>query len=76
MTSYHLNSGCNLRIALDHGRRLGCQVDHLVRTGEQVIRHASVPRRVRFNSRRKDAPRAVVTFLRHVMHNLTTDAEK
>ena len=53
----------NLHEALTLATKLGCEVSTVRRTGEVLVHHASLGRRVRINNRRKDAPRALLTFL-------------
>lgn len=62
-----LTPGMNLRDALNLAQRLGCKVEHARRTGEVVVSHRDHPRhKVRLNSRRKCAPRALTSLLRKV----------
>jgi hypothetical protein len=56
--------GTDLIKALDFAVRNGFRVENKRRTGERLLRHPSTPRAVLFNSRRKDATRAVVRFIR------------
>jgi hypothetical protein len=62
-----LHQGCNLQQALQVARRHGVRVEAVRRTGEIRFRHPTQLRTVRCNGRRKDASRAVVTFLRQVL---------
>ncbi|MDP9174567.1 MAG: hypothetical protein M3O30_11965 [Planctomycetota bacterium] len=59
-------SGINRRNALDIARSLGCDIAHLRRTGEVLVTHASLPRPIRLNNRRKDAARILTTTLRRL----------
>lgn len=52
----------NLREALAEARRLGLDVRHRNRTGEIVVTDGGRPMVV--NSRRKDAPKALESYLR------------
>jgi hypothetical protein len=56
-------SGMNRRNALQYARQMGCKVHHVNRTGEVRITHPSMAKSVLINNRRKDAPRALTTFL-------------
>lgn len=56
----------NLEKSVRYARELGIDVTTKNRTGELVFSHPSVDRTVRANARRKDTPRAVVTFIRKV----------
>ena len=62
-------TGCNLREALIHATQLGCEVEHVNRTGEVRV-YLPGRRSVRINSRRKDAPRALTTLLRQLERGL------
>lgn len=62
-----LRGGINLREALQVARQLGCVVDWPRRTGEVRVRHVLSRRPLRLSARRKDSPRALVTFLRHLL---------
>lgn len=53
----------NLREALKRAEDLGCQVDHVYRTGELRIKAPDRPRTVKVNSRRKDCPRSLQTVV-------------
>jgi hypothetical protein len=59
-------SGMNLRPLLQIARELGCAMYFPRRTGELVVSHYRMVRRVRINARRTDAPRALSTFLKQV----------
>lgn len=59
-------SGINRRDAMDIARSLGCEVEQLRRTGEVLVTHASLPRPLRLNNRRKDAARILTTTLRRL----------
>jgi hypothetical protein len=61
-----MTSGVNLSVALKAARRLGCRLSLPRRTGEGRITHPRLSHGVRFNSRRKDAPRSVTQYLRLV----------
>lgn len=56
----------DLRKTLARARSLGCQIEWLHRTGELMVSHASLARRVRLNGRRKDAPDRLLTFLARI----------
>jgi hypothetical protein len=47
-------------------QKQGGVITHLRRTGEALYRHTSMPRPVRVNARRKDAPRHLVQYVRKV----------
>jgi len=54
----------SMRDAIRLAERLGCIVGH--QGGDYMISHRPTNRRIRVNSRRKDVPRALVTFLRKI----------
>jgi hypothetical protein len=58
-----IHSGLNLREALDAARRLGCSIAVVAGTGELTVSHPAWSRRVRFNRRRRDAPRSLTGLL-------------
>jgi hypothetical protein len=47
-------------------RKQGGDIRYLRRTGEALYRHTSMPRPVRINARRKDAPQHLVQYVREV----------
>ncbi len=53
--------------ALKIAAQLGCAVEHRRRTGEIRVTHASDPRGVLINSRRKDSPLALIHMIRKLM---------
>jgi hypothetical protein len=60
-----IEHGCNLLVAIRYARDQGCTVSQPRRTGELVVSHPAMSgERVRVNGRRKDAPRALTTFLK------------
>jgi len=61
----------SLRKALKLARKLGCTVHTVDRSGEIRISHAKMGRRINANNRKKDAPRALVSFLIR-LQNLNT----
>jgi hypothetical protein len=58
--------GVNLREALLVARRLGLAVSVVENTGEMQVRHPVSGRLVRFNARKKSAPRVLTTLLAQV----------
>lgn len=52
----------SMRDAIRLAERLGCTIGH--QGGDYMIAHQATNRRIRINSRRKDTPRALFTFLR------------
>ena len=62
-----IQHGCNLRRPLTFATRNGFSVETRRRTGEKVLRHPLTPRPVVVNGRRKDATRAVISFI-HKFH--------
>lgn len=58
--------GCDLRDALAAAASVGCLIRRIRGTGELLVRHPSQLSAVRLNSRRKDAPRSIVAFIRRV----------
>ncbi len=54
----------SMRDAIRLAERLGCTIRH--QGGDYMIAHQATNRRIRVNSRRKDVPRALVTFLRKI----------
>lgn len=59
-------TGMNLREALSTARGLGCTIAQIRGTGELIVSHPQVERRVVINRRRKDAPRELTTMLRRL----------
>jgi len=55
-------SSLSMRDAIRLAERLGCLIGH--QGGDYMISHRGTNRKIRINSRRKDVPRAFVTFLR------------
>lgn len=55
--------GMNLKKALRAARRMGCTVHNVRRSGEVRVFHPTVKKRINANRRKKDAPRALTTFL-------------
>jgi hypothetical protein len=62
----HSLAGINLRRAYEIAYALGCSISPVRRTGEDRISHPLLDHTVRVNSRRKDAPRHLVVFLRRI----------
>lgn len=65
-------AGCNLLYAERFARKRGFVIKALRRTGECIIYHPEAPgsRGVKYNSRRKDAPRKMTTLIRQVLINM------
>lgn len=61
-----MQQGISLLNALRHAKALGVLVEHVRKTGELRLTHPLIPQRLRCNSRRKDASRQTVGFLRKV----------
>ena len=61
-----VSSGVNLSDALDVARDLGFTIESVRRTGEGRISHPALTKPVKFNLRRKDAPREVTQAIRRV----------
>lgn len=77
MPPAHVHRGIDLRQALELALLLGCLVWKPRRTGEVVVAHRLLDRRVRCNGRRKDAPLALVAFLREISGTVTrTDVSR
>lgn len=55
--------GMNLKKALRAARRMGCTVYNVRRSGEVRILHPTTKKRINANRRKKDASRALTTFL-------------
>ena len=62
-----VSTGMSLRKALHIARYMGCRVNCRNGTGEIMISHPEIGKRVRVNGRRKDAPRSFTSFLVDVM---------
>jgi hypothetical protein len=61
-------AGCNLLRAERFARKWGFVIEPIRRTGECRIHHPNAPDLyVKYNSRRKDAPRAMTTLIRQIM---------
>lgn len=67
MQGHRVYLGMALRDALRLAERLGCRVVDVRGTGEIRVSHGSMARRVRLNARRRDAPRRLVDYLRHLL---------
>lgn len=61
-----LVSGLNLRKAMEKARRLGAIIESVPGTGEYRFRHPMMNRPCRVDGRRKDAPRHLCVWLRHL----------
>jgi hypothetical protein len=59
-----IQPGLSMRRAIALVQELGGRVEWLNGTGEVIFEHPAYRRRVRANSRKKDAPRAVLPLLR------------
>jgi hypothetical protein len=57
-------TGIDLRKAFEIAKILGCQLEHLRRTGETRVSHSQMSTSCRVDSRRKDSPRHLVVWLR------------
>lgn len=55
--------GMNLKKALRAARRMGCTVHNVRRSGEVRVFHPNTKKRINANRRKKDASRALTTFL-------------
>ena len=66
MNGEHAHPGMSRRQAVRLARRLGCTVEAVRGTGELRLRHPAWSRALRFNRRRKDAPRPVALALRRL----------
>jgi hypothetical protein len=62
-------SGVNLVDCERIAKQLGCDVEPVNGTGEIRFTHPNVEKSVRVNGRRKDAPRALTTWLNHICRN-------
>ena len=58
--------GVNLADCERIARQLGCDVQPVNGTGEIRFSHSTIPNSVRVDRRRKDAPRALTTWLNHL----------
>lgn len=58
--------GANLADCERIARQCGCEVAPVKGTGEIRFSHPKMPKSVRVDSRRKDAPRALTTWLNHL----------
>ena len=63
-TSVRVSHGINLRDGLALAKEMGCYVEPRRRTGEIRVVDPVSRQRVLINGRRKDAPRALTSFLR------------
>jgi hypothetical protein len=61
-----IHAGMNQRNAIRAASSLGCQIEHVRRTGEIRVSHPAIDRPVRINGRRKSASRKLTTMLRHI----------
>ena len=63
---FDLFSGMNLDKAIDLASQLGCDVCPVRRTGELRFKHVLASRPCRVAGHRRDAPRHLVVWLRHI----------
>jgi hypothetical protein len=59
-------NGANLKDVLKRCTELGCTVERIKGTGEKIVSHPDVEKKVRINARRKDAPRSLTSLLKRV----------
>jgi hypothetical protein len=60
------DSGANLSDCKKRARQLGCDITPVIGTGEIRFTHPKIQRCMTVDGRRKDAPRALTTWLKHV----------
>ena len=62
----NIQTGMDLRKSLKKASSMGCDVGWPRRTGEVTVRHPRLDWSVRVNSRRKDSPRCLTSFLKEL----------
>jgi hypothetical protein len=75
MSHFTIKRGQNLIDALRIANRLGCEIEPIRATGAGRLRHQLMKRTVRFRRRRKDAPRAITSFIRRIAALRAADAD-
>jgi hypothetical protein len=63
-------SGVNLLDCEKIAKQLGCDIQPISRTGEIRFTHPKIQKSVRVDGRRKDAPRALTTWLNRIRHSV------
>lgn len=63
-TTFNLHRNLSLRAALKIAYEMGLVIEHVRGTGEKRVRVPWRPEPLRFNSRRTDAPRKLLSLLR------------
>ena len=66
MSGQDIPTAPSLRETRELWKSLGGAVKDIRRTGEERYSHHSLPRSIKVNKRRKDAPRKLVTALRRI----------
>lgn len=66
-TSPHIVRGADLSDCVAYTIQLGGTVEPVRRTGELRFSHPAADKTVRVNGRRKDAPRQLTTWLKHLV---------
>lgn len=67
MMESKIATGMSLRKALYIAQQMDCRVNCRCGTGELIISHPEMGKRIRVNARRKDAPRSLTKFLMRVL---------
>jgi len=67
MSGRDIPTALALRKARELWKRLGGSVEDVPRTGEERYSHPDLQRSIKVNKRRKDAPRKLVSALRHLV---------
>jgi len=67
MSGRDIPTALSLRKARELWKRLGGSAEDIPRTGEERYSHPYLPRSIKVNKRRKDAPRKLVSALRHLV---------
>ena len=73
--SARLARGSNLIDSMQMARNLGCAVKSVDGTGEFRFSHPRMSKRITVNGRRKDAPRALTTWINALASELERTAD-
>jgi len=71
-----MTTGCGAREAVAYARELGARVQDVRRTGEIRLSHPLIGQRVTVNNRRKDASRALTSWIKRVRRAIEAAARE
>jgi hypothetical protein len=70
-----IEHGTNLLQAERIGIEMGCEIQTIKGTGERQMRHKDIGKSSKYNTRRKDATRDLISFLRRVQYFLISRSD-